>query len=301
MTAKAPQATTVRIDLSILSGNVSLGGASLVQAGAQAIRYARDVLQETADDVWARIEALAREQPGGVIATDGDGTLWSGDVGDDLFHAFLNHGRVEPPATEALRRTARDHALSDAGQGAEIARRIYAAYLDGAYPEERMCELMTWCFAGWTREEVRAFSSDVIERGGLLTRLHREVHVVIERARAAGIATILVSASPIAVVHQAGLRIGFDEAHLVAARPRYDGERMVADVEAPIPYGPGKVTRLRELVGRDRQLYAAFGDNAFDVALLAGAQVPVAVRPKPRLRARAGEVRGLVELVAALS
>jgi phosphoserine phosphatase len=43
-------------------------------------------------------------------------------------------------------------------------------------------------------------------------------------------------------------------------------------------------------------LLAAFGDNAFDVALLAEASVGVAVRPKDALRARAGEVSGLVEL-----
>jgi phosphoserine phosphatase len=54
--------------------------------------------------------------------------------------------------------------------------------------------------------------------------------------------------------------------------------------------------RLRERIGAGMALYAAFGDNAFDVALLAGAQVSVAVRPKARLRERAGEVPGLVEL-----
>jgi len=254
------------------------------------------VLQQTADDVWTRIEALARQQPGGVIATDGDGTLWSGDVGDDLFHAFLDHGRVEPAAFEGFRQTARHHALSDAGHGSDIARRIYTAYLEGAFPEERMCELMTWCFAGWTRDEVRAFAAQVIDRNGLLGRLHREVHVVVERARAAGVEAILVSASPFAVVREAGLRVGFDEAQLVAALPRYEGDRMLADVERPIPYGPGKVTRLREAIGPDRPLYASFGDNAFDVPLLAGATVAVAVRPKPRLRALAAEVPGLVEL-----
>jgi phosphatidylglycerophosphatase C len=260
-----------------------------------------DVQQQTADDVWARIEALARERPGGVVATDGDGTLWSGDVGDDLFHAFLGHGRVEAPAMEAFRQTAREHDLSDAGNGPEIARRIYAAYLAGAYPEDRMCELMTWCFAGWTRDEVRAFSGDVVERCGLSARLHREVHVVVDRARAAGIEAVVVSASPFAVVLEAGLRVGFDEAHVVAALPRYDAGRMLADVERPIPYGPGKVTRLREAIGHDRPVYASFGDNAFDVPLLASASVPVAVRPKPRLRARAAEVPGLVELAAVAS
>ena len=257
--------------------------------------------QQTTDEVWARIEALARERPGGVVATDGDGTLWSGDVGDDLFQAFLNHGRVEASALEAFRRTARDHDLSDAGHGAEIARRIYAAYLRDAYPEDRMCEVMTWCFAGWTRGEVRAFTRDVVDRCGLAARLHREVHTIVERARAAGIEAVLVSASPFAVVREAGLRVGFDEAHVVAALPRYEADRMLPDVERPIPYGPGKMTRLRELVVHDRPLYASFGDNAFDVPLLAGAGVPVAVRPKSRLRARAAEVPGLVELAPALS
>ena len=257
--------------------------------------------QQTADDVWIRIEALARERPGGVVATDGDGTLWSGDVGDDLFHAFCNHGRVEAPALEALRRTARDHDLSDAGPGPDIARRIYAAYLAGAYPEDLMCEVMTWCFAGWTRSEVRAFAGEVVERGGLRARLHHEVHVVIERARAAGVEAFLVSASPFDVVREAGLRVGFREAQVVALLPRYEAERMVADVERPIPYGAGKMSRLREAIGHDRPLYASFGDNGFDVALLAGASVPVAVRPKPRLRARAAEVPGLVELAVSAS
>jgi phosphoserine phosphatase len=253
---------------------------------------------QTADDVWARIEVLARERPGGVIATDGDGTLWSGDVGEDLFHAFLARGRVEPEATEAFARIARAHSLSDAGTGADIARRIYGAYLEGAYPEERTCELMTWCFAGWRRTEVRAFAAEVVAGGNLARRLHEEVHTVLARAEAAGIDRVLVSASPLAVVQEAGSRVGFDESRVVAAVPRFDGERMLPDVEAPIPYGNGKMLRLRERIGADRPIYASFGDNAFDVALLSGASVAVAVRPKPKLRARAAEVPGLVELVS---
>jgi phosphoserine phosphatase len=82
----------------------------------------------------------------------------------------------------------------------------------------------------------------------------------------------------------------------VAARPRYEGDVMLPEVDRPIPYGAGKVTRLDERIGPSRILFAAFGDNAFDVALLASARVGVAVRPKPRLRERAHEVPGLVEL-----
>ncbi|MGD0528858.1 MAG: haloacid dehalogenase-like hydrolase [Polyangiaceae bacterium] len=253
---------------------------------------------ESADDVWARIEALARATGStGVVATDGDGTLWSGDVGEDLFHAFVEHGEVAEPALEALRREAREHALSDAGAGADVARRIYAAYVEGHFPEERVCEVMTWCYAGWTRDRVQAFARDVVGRCGLEARLHAEVLRVLERARGAGLETVLVSASPFAVVAEAGARVAFTPERVVAARPRYEGEVMVADVERPIPYGPGKVSRLTERVGPGRILYAAFGDNVFDVALLGSARIGVAVRPKPRLRARAHEVAGLVELV----
>jgi phosphoserine phosphatase len=252
---------------------------------------------QDADEVWARIEDLRRRDGGaGVVASDGDGTLWSGDVGEDLFHAFTDHGEVTEAAFEAMRREACAFDLSDAGTGGDVARRIYAAYVEGRFPEERMCELMVWCFAGWTRERVQAFAREVIDRGNLGARLHGEVLRVIERVRGAGIPVLVVSASPVAVVVEAASRVGFREDEVVAARPRYDGDLLAAAVERPIPYGEGKVTRLRERIGEARPLYAAFGDNVFDVALLSSARVGVAVRPKPRLRQRAHEVPDVVEL-----
>lgn len=251
---------------------------------------------QTPDAVWSRIEELARTKPGGVVATDGDGTLWTGDVGEDMFHAFLDHGRVDPPAFEALVRDARAHGLSDAGTGSDVARGIYNAYLEGRFPEERLCELMTWCFAGWSRDEVSAFARQVVDGAALASRFHEEVLSVVASARAAAVDVVLVSASPFAVVLEAGSRVGFDADHVVAARAAYDGEVMQPDVLRPIPYGSGKVTRLRERVGAERPLYAAFGDNAFDVAMLASAHVAVAVRPKPRLRKQADAVPGMVEL-----
>jgi phosphatidylglycerophosphatase C len=250
----------------------------------------------SADRVWARIESLAGAEPGGAVAVDGDGTLWSGDVGDDLFRAFVEHGRVETPAWDALRREARDHALSDAGRGEDIAQRIYRAYLDGRFPEERMCEIMTWCFAGWTRGEVRAFARGVVESSGLGGRMHSEMQRLLDLVRKAVIEAVIVSASPFEVVVEAASRAGFAEDRVVAARPRFREQVMLADVERPIPYANGKVVRLVEHIGPHRILYAAFGDNAFDVPLLASARLGVAVRPKPRLRQRAHEVAALVEL-----
>jgi phosphatidylglycerophosphatase C len=253
---------------------------------------------ETADQVWSRIAERASAGEGsGVVASDGDGTLWSGDVGEDLFHALAERGAFREAGLEAMRREARDHALSDAGTGPDVAHRIYAAYVEGRFPEETVCELMAWCFAGWTRADVASFAEETVARIGLEGRMHREVLSVLEKARRAGLEAVLVSASPFAVVKAAGALAGFDAAHIVAARPRFEAEVMLADVERPIPYGVGKVSRLREHMGQGRTLLAAFGDNAFDVDLLASAAVGVAVCPKPRLRERAGQVPGLVELL----
>ena len=255
---------------------------------------------QSADEVWSRVAAHVKEAKDAselrpVVASDGDGTLWSGDVGEDLFHAFIDRGRVGEPGLSALRREAREHAISDAGTGPDVARRINEAYEQGRFPEERMFEIMAWCFAGWTRAEATAFARDTVERAGVKGRLHPEALRLLDRARQAGLEVVLVSASPLLVVEAAGALAGFDAGHVVAARCRYEGDIMMAEVERPIPYAGGKVANLRARIG-GRPLLAALGDNAFDVEMLASARVGVAVRPKPRLRERAPMVPGLVEL-----
>lgn len=240
-------------------------------------------------------EARARE-PGGAIAFDGDGTLWSGDVGEDFFAALLERG-VHDAAREALAREAAAEGLDASGAAREIARRIHQAYLVGTFPEERVCEVMTWAAAGLTRAELDGLSARVVETTGLRDRLHAEAIRIVEHALRVGIDVLIVSASPRAIVEQAARVVGIDLANAMAAREAYDAGGIVRSaVERPIPYGPGKVTRLRERLGAGRALYAAFGDNAFDVPMLREAQQPVAIRPKARLVERAAEVPALVVL-----
>jgi phosphatidylglycerophosphatase C len=250
----------------------------------------------TVEDVFARIDEIARKEPGGAIATDGDGTLWSGDIGEDFFEALVEHGRFESVAHEAMVREATLGKLDASGTAVDVARRIHAAYLDGTFDEERVCEIMTWAFAGWPQREVDAFAATVFERAAVRDRLHGETIAAVGLARARGIDVYLVSASPRAIVEEAARHIGIDPACIVAATERCDAHGVVlAEVHRPIPYGPGKVAHLEQRLG-DRPLYAAFGDNAFDVAMLRKARVPVAIRPKARLVERAAEVPGLVIL-----
>jgi phosphatidylglycerophosphatase C len=251
---------------------------------------------ERVEQICARIEAEQHTRPGGAVACDGDGTLWSGDVGEDFFHALVDRARFEPDAVEAMNREAAEHHVVVSGDGPAIAATLYGEYLEQRFPEERICEVMAWGCAGWNEPEITAFARHVVAQGALPTRLHAEAVRVLEWAKKAGIEVFLVSASPLAVVECAASEVGIDRAHVVAATPKYNGATMRAEVMRPIPYGPGKVARLRERIG-ERPLYAAFGDNVFDIPMLRDAIIPVAVRPKPRLTARAGEVKGLVSMV----
>lgn len=256
-----------------------------------------DVETAKVPQITERIEKARLEQPGGVVAFDGDGTLWSGDVGEDFFHALVKNGDFRASARTAMEADVAEFGLEISGSALDLARGLYAAYLDGRYPEERTCEMMTWACADWTRTEVEAFAEKVIREGKLASRLHPEAIAVLEWARASQIDALLVSASPRPVVEAAARVVGIDGAHVFAATPAYAAETgiMLARAVRPIPYGPGKVAAIRGYA-KERPFYAAFGDNVFDLAMLGEAKIGVAVRPKTRLRERAHEVSGIVEI-----
>lgn len=250
----------------------------------------------TVSEVVVAIDEAAHREPGGAIAFDGDGTLWGGDVGEDFFFALLEDG-VREAAHEALVREAAAEGIDTSGPSREVAHRIYKAYVDGTFPEERVCEIMTWVAAGRSRVELDRLCAEVVDAVGLRARLHGEAIHVVEHARRVGIEVFLVSASPRGIVEAAAKLVGIDLANTIAVREVCDSTGIVQTaVERPITYGPGKVTRLRGRIGSSRPLYAAFGDNAFDVPMLLAAQLPVAIRPKARLVDRAAEVPELVLL-----
>jgi phosphatidylglycerophosphatase C len=255
--------------------------------------YDRNVQSITVAELIAGLEEEVAREPGGAIAVDGDGTLWSGDIGEDYFGALLDDGAISSLAHEALVREAVAEKLDGEGGAVAVARRIHAGYLAGTFPEERVCEIMTWIFAGWLPEEADAFADRVLVKVGLDTRLHAETLEIVAWARAKKVATFLVSASPRSVVEQAARHVGIEPANVISATEERDSKGFIlSSVVRPIPYGPGKVMHLRAKLGA-RPLYAALGDNAFDVPMLREARVPVAIRPKPRLVARAAEVPGL--------
>ena len=253
--------------------------------------YAALMDTATVDEVTCAIDAAAAERPGGAIAFDGDGTLWSGDIGEDFFAAALERGPNEVTREPLLREAAAGLEIPPASGPREVAHAIHAAYLAGKFPEERVCEIVAWIAAGWTHDDLRAFCKQTVEKIGLRQRLHGEAMRVVGHAKERGIDVYLVSASPLGIVAAAADIVGIPLPHVTAVREEISPAGIVeCRVVRPIPYGEGKVTNLRRLIGPGRPLYAAFGDNAFDVPLLGSAGIPVAIRPKQRLLDRAHEI-----------
>ncbi|MBX3227407.1 MAG: HAD-IB family phosphatase [Labilithrix sp.] len=250
----------------------------------------------TVGEITRAIDEAAEKEPGGAIAFDGDGTLWSGDVGEDFFDAALKHGPREVTRA-ALVREAAEAGIEAKGSARDVAHALHAAYLGGSFSEERICEIVAWIAAGWTRAELDRFCAEAVVAWDLSARLHGEAMRVVEHARKVGIEVFLVSASPRGIVEAAAKVVGIEVANVTAVEERVSADGVVeCGVLRPIPYGEGKVTNLRAKLGPTRKLYAAFGDNAFDVPLLCAAQHAVAVRPKMRLLERRSEVPGLVVL-----
>jgi phosphoserine phosphatase len=247
----------------------------------------------SSEEVVARLASLAA--PGAVIAFDADGTLWSGDIGIDTFERMLETRAFRAEAGPALAREAAAHGIEAPPDPTEAARALYRAYERGAYPESDAFQMMAWALAGYTAPEARAFGLDVVEKVGLAARLHPEVLPVLEWAKKSAIPIFVVSASCEIVVRAALERLALAVTSVLAMSPAVDDGVVQARVKPPVTYGPGKVDALRG-GARGASLIGAFGDSAYDLAMLGEAAVGVAVRPKPELRARAGACPGLVEL-----
>lgn len=237
------------------------------------------------DDVVRAVLGACAGDPSAIVAFDGDGTLWTGDVGEDLFFHVLRGVAVLEPAARAAGALARAYGVAEGATAKETLEAIWAAYEEGTFPEPEVCELVAWCLAGRARSGVEEVVRAVHGDGEMLRRLRPAMARVVRAVRDAGVESFVVSASPAIVVRPVAAALGWDAEHVVALETAWEGGVMRAEAVRPIPYDDGKVTCLRARAG-SRRLAAAFGDSGFDVPLLAAASVGVAVHPKPALRAR---------------
>lgn len=244
------------------------------------------------------VEHLARTKRAGPtgMAFDADGTLWSGDVGEDVFEFAYERGMFRDEAREALTRVAREHELLIAdGTPSDLARRIYAAYRAGSIGDRLVCEVMTWAYAGFAPDELRDMARQSFVERHLASRLRAVLAPVLDWARRESIRVVVVSASPREVVVEALAFVGLEVHAIAGAIPKMEDGRIAPAMSGEVPFAADKCKAgLPLLSGHD--WLASFGDNSFDVDLLQAARVSVAVCPKPALVARLDEIDGVFVL-----
>lgn len=249
-----------------------------------------------ADVLLALGEAVFAE-PHGIVATDADGTLWSGDVGVDAFEALLRRGSLSEAARAELHAEAEGLGLAAGRTPVEQARALYEAELSGVYPGDRACAMMAWIFAGMTPTEMRTFAREVIAEQNIAARLQPEALAVLRWAGDRSIPVVIVSASPLAVVEAAVEALPGPRPHIIAMSPYEENDRLLPKVRPPLPYGAGKAEALRaQFAGRP--ILAALGDSGFDAEMLQLARHPLAIRPKESLRRSSPNIANLAELSA---
>lgn len=239
-------------------------------------------------EVIDRLAEAAGNEPC-VLGFDGDGTLWSGDVSDDVFFEACRAEWLLDDARLSIEQALATGALTPASTLGQSALRLHQAHEDGLLPERLLFEAMTYCYAGRTATELTAYAATVLNSLHIEQRIRTHAHQLLDWARKAGHQCYLVTASPGPIVAVPARTLGFDEAHIIASSATNSLGLIGYSVERSIPYLEQKVLQLAERCP-NRRLLAAFGDSPFDIPMLNAASIAVAVEPKPKLIAKITEI-----------
>jgi len=238
-------------------------------------------------DANATIEILSSRLSDGevLIAFDADGTLWSGDVSDDVFLSACSDQWLLGEAQPALAREAKRAGLDPAGSPSDLALSLFEAQKLGSIAEVDLFAMMAWCYAGRTLEELLGYASEVLTQKNLNARVRTEVLQVLNWARGQGVHCFVVSASPSPIVAWAAGKWGFNPERVIGTVPCATNGVITPEITDGVPFGAHKCKLLKKRAGRMRWL-SSFGDSEFDFEMLSEAEIAVGVQPKPNLLAR---------------
>lgn len=224
-----------------------------------------------------------------ILAFDADGTLWSGDVGNDLFHALVAHRAIRNAANDALVHEAREFGIPPAKDAIDVAQTLFDAHETGQYPEDRCFAMMAWAFAGMSMPEARAFAMDVVKAANLEARLHRFLDPLFDWAKQEHIDLWVVSASPKWIVEIGVAMFGIPSDNVIGMMPVVENDVILPKLAGFPIYDTNKPRALQQARPQSI-LLGGFGDSSYDVPLLQMARLPIGIRPKPSLLRRMHEV-----------
>lgn len=199
--------------------------------------------------------AIDAAAPGAVVAFDADGTLWRGDVGEELLRHLAHQGQL--PALQGR-----------GGIYAEYERRVQG---DPASGYAWAVEVMAGLSAAQLALDCERFFAE-----RFAGRVFRWVAPLLARLRRAGLEPWVVSASPALAVAAGARALGIPAAQVIGVESAVDGGRLTSTVRTPISCGEGKVAQL---AARGLRPVLAFGNGELDLPMLAAAGAAVVVAP----------------------
>lgn len=203
-------------------------------------------------------EAISDPMRDKIACFDGDGTLWSYDIGEAFFR-FLIAGRLL--------------------KGVDYQRPLYEEY------EERVQRNRTDGYASIVAMMAGLQEKDVIQWAEQIAYVwpsyRKEMISLVQGLKSCGFDVWVVSASNKWVVIPAVRRFGIDENHVIAIESEVKDGILTDKVIEPIPCEKGKVEAIKQRIRRQPLL--ACGDSMGDYEMLCYAKIAVVVSNKDRI------------------
>jgi len=197
-----------------------------------------------------------------VAAFDCDGTLWSGDAGENFFAWEIEKDVVSPEVARAMRDR-------------------YAEYKAGKVTEEDMCGEMVSMHKGLTEAAMMTAAREFMT-SAFPGRIFPEMMDLVRRLQKQGCDVWAVSSSNEWIIRAGLEQFGIGADRILAAKAQMNGE-LVGERLVRVPSGPGKPKALREAL--NKEIDAAFGNSRWDAEMLMIAKHAFAVNPNPDLEA----------------
>ena len=199
---------------------------------------------------------------------DCDGTLWSGDAGQDFFYWEIAQNLIP-------------------GKVADWAASRYAAYLGGKVDEKQMCGEMVTIHAGLPvakiKQAAEKFFSEVVE-----PRIFPEMRDLVQRLKALGCEVWAVSSTNDWVISTGVRRFSISPERVLAASVEIENG-IATDRLIQVPTDDDKALAIRRHIRRQPDV--VFGNSMHDAAMLAISRHAFAINPNPDLEELANKKR----------
>ena len=207
-------------------------------------------------------EALAVVAPlldggprGQAVAFDADGTLWRGDVGEELLRELIAKDQL--PHHRGRRDLYEEYE-------ARVARDPADGYAFAAQVME-----------GWEEPALQAYCRDFFERA-IIRQLFPFTAPLVRALADAGCEVWVVSASAVWPVVPGAAWLGVPPERVIAVEVEVEAGRLTRRAKRPVPCGEGKVELLRS---RGVRPALAVGNGDLDEPMLAYAERALAIAP----------------------